>query len=239
MIDGRPNYNYGPIKFATLISIFWGIAGFTVGLWAALELSFPELNLGLPWTSFGRIRPLHTSAVIFAFGGNVLIATLVLRRPAHRRARPSAISRRGSWCWATTFISSPASAISSASQSKEYAEPEWRADLWLTVVWVVYPLAFGTILRRRSRTSMWRTGSTSPSSRCRRPHLGNNAAIPSRSLSRRSPTSSGRACRTPGAVVVRPQRRLLHRRLPRLRTFIETGRPAGLFYRLSSSISGR
>src|ERR1700704_4494137 len=74
-IDGKPNYNMGPVKFSTVAAMFWGIAGFTVGLWAALELAFPILNFDLPWFSFGRIRPLHTSAVIFAFGGHVLIAT--------------------------------------------------------------------------------------------------------------------------------------------------------------------
>src|SRR5262249_36907844 len=70
-----PNYNMGPVKFATVASVFWGIAGFAVGLWIALELAFPALNLDLSFLSFGRLRPLHTSAVIFAFGGNVLIAT--------------------------------------------------------------------------------------------------------------------------------------------------------------------
>ena len=70
-IDGKPNYNFGPVKFATLAALFWGIAGFTVGLYIALELSWPLFNLDLPWTSFGRLRPLHTSAVIFAFGGNL------------------------------------------------------------------------------------------------------------------------------------------------------------------------
>src|SRR6185436_14540394 len=59
-IDGHPNYNFGPVKFATLAAVFWGIAGFAAGLWAALELAFPVLNFDLPWLSFGRIRPLHT-----------------------------------------------------------------------------------------------------------------------------------------------------------------------------------
>lgn len=74
-INGRPNYNMGPIKFAAVMSVIWGIAGFAVGLLIASQLAWPSLNLDLPWTSFGRLRPLHTSAVIFAFGGNVLIAT--------------------------------------------------------------------------------------------------------------------------------------------------------------------
>ena len=74
-IDGRPNYNWGPIKFSSVMAMFWGIAGFTVGLIIALQLAYPLLNFDLQWISFGRMRPLHTSAVIFAFGGNVLIAT--------------------------------------------------------------------------------------------------------------------------------------------------------------------
>src|SRR5689334_13975629 len=63
-IDGKPNYNMGPVKFATIASVFWGIAGFTIGLWIACELAFPALNLDLAWISFGRLRPPHTSAVI-------------------------------------------------------------------------------------------------------------------------------------------------------------------------------
>jgi len=90
-IDGKPNYNMGPVKFSTVAAVIWGIAGFTVGLWAALELAFPVLNFDLPWLSFGRIRPLHTSAVIFAFGGNVLLATsfyVVLTRGWPAAGRP-------------------------------------------------------------------------------------------------------------------------------------------------------
>ena len=97
-INGRPNYNMGPVKFAAVMSVFWGIAGFTVGLLIASQLAWPALNFDLPWTSFGRLRPLHTSAVIFAFGGNVLIATsfyVVQKtcRDASRR-RPRAVVRR-------------------------------------------------------------------------------------------------------------------------------------------------
>ncbi|MCB1472669.1 MAG: cbb3-type cytochrome c oxidase subunit I, partial [Rhodobiaceae bacterium] len=73
-VDGLPNYKLGPVKFATFMSMFWGLAGFLVGLIIALQLAFPALNFDLPWTNFGRLRPLHTSAVIFAFGGNVLLA---------------------------------------------------------------------------------------------------------------------------------------------------------------------
>ena len=104
-IDGKPNYNMGPVKFATVAAVFWGIAGFTVGLWAALELAFPALNFDLPWISFGRIRPLHTSAVIFAFGGNVLIGTCSTSCSAPAAHGSRAICRRGSSCSATTSSS--------------------------------------------------------------------------------------------------------------------------------------
>ena len=152
VIDGRPNYNFGPVKFATLASVFWGIAGFTVGLWAALELAFPVLNFDLPWLSFGRIRPLHTSAVIFAFGGNVLLATsfYVVQRTSHARL----VGDVAPWFVILGYnffiVIAGTGYLLGITQSKEYAEPEWYADLWLTVVWVAYLLVFlGTIMRRK------------------------------------------------------------------------------------------
>ena len=119
VIDGKPNYNMGPVKFATVMAVFWGIAGFAVGLWIALELAFPALNLDVSFLSFGRLRPLHTSAVIFAFGGNVLIATSMYVVQRTCRARMSATLRRGSSSSATTFSSSsPAPVICSASPNQ-------------------------------------------------------------------------------------------------------------------------
>ncbi len=116
--------------------LFWGIAGFTVGLFIALQLAYPLLNFDLQWISFGRMRPLHTSAVIFAFGGNVLIATLVLRRERTCGLRPPATSRRGSSSSATTSSSSsPAPAICSrVTQSKDTPSPNGTPTVWLTIV---------------------------------------------------------------------------------------------------------
>jgi cytochrome c oxidase cbb3-type subunit I len=95
-VGGKPNYHFGPVKLAAGLAVFWGIAGFLVGLWAALELAWPALNFDLPWFNFGRIRPLHTSAVIFAFGGNVLIATsfYVVRGREDRAGRPRGLRNR-------------------------------------------------------------------------------------------------------------------------------------------------
>src|SRR5262249_33984311 len=150
-IDGKPNYNMGPVKFATVAAIFWGIAGFAVGLWAALELAFPALNFDLPWISFGRIRPLHTSAVIFAFGGNVLVATsfYVVQRTCRARLAGDIAPWFVVLGYNFFIVIAGTGYLLGITQSKEYAEPEWYADLWLTVVWVTYFLVFlGTIIRR-------------------------------------------------------------------------------------------
>jgi cytochrome c oxidase cbb3-type subunit 1 len=150
-IDGKPNYNMGPVKFSTVAAMIWGIAGFTIGLWAALELAFPILNFDLQWFSFGRIRPLHTSAVIFAFGGNVLIATsfYVVQRTCRARLAGDIAPWFVVLGYNFFIVIAGTGYLLGITQAKEYAEPEWYADLWLTVVWVTYLLVFlGTIMRR-------------------------------------------------------------------------------------------
>src|SRR6201995_311762 len=151
VIDGKPNYNMGPVKFATVMAGFWGIAGFAVGLWIALELAFPALNLDVSFLSFGRLRPLHTSAVIFAFGGNVLLATSMY--VVQRTSRARMVGDIAPWFVVLGYnffiVIAGTGYLLGITQSKEYAEPEWYADLWLTVVWVVYLLVYlGTIMRR-------------------------------------------------------------------------------------------
>ena len=96
---GDNGYMDGPIRVAVVFAIFWGFAGVVVGDLIAWQLAFPALNFDLPWTSFGRLRPLHTSAVIFAFGGNVLFATsfYIVQRTCH--ARLAAAGRHGQWFW--------------------------------------------------------------------------------------------------------------------------------------------
>jgi cytochrome c oxidase cbb3-type subunit 1 len=151
-IDGKPNYNMGPVKLATLAALFWGIAGFSVGLWIALELAFPALNFDVPWLSFGRLRPLHTSAVIFAFGGNALLATsfYVVQRTSRARM-PGDLAPWFVVLGYNFFILIAGTGyLLGITQAKEYAEPEWYADLWLTVVWVTYLMVFlGTLIRRK------------------------------------------------------------------------------------------
>jgi cytochrome c oxidase cbb3-type subunit 1 len=151
-INGKPNYNMGPIKFASFAAVFWGIAGFTVGLVIALQLAYPDLNLGFPYTTFGRLRPLHTSAVIFAFGGNVLIATsfYVVQRTCHARLAGDIAPWFVVLGYNFFIVVAGTGYLLGITQGKEYAEPEWYSDLFLTIVWVIYFLVFlATIMRRK------------------------------------------------------------------------------------------
>jgi cytochrome c oxidase cbb3-type subunit 1 len=145
-------YMDGPIKVAAIAALIWGIAGFVVGDLIAWQLAFPALNFDLPWTSFGRLRPLHTSAVIFAFGGNVLIATslYVVQRTCRARLPGRWAPWFVVWGYQLFLMIAGTGYLLGITQSKEYAEPEWYADLWLTVVWVVYLAIFlGTLAKRK------------------------------------------------------------------------------------------
>jgi len=150
-INGLPNYNFGPVKFSTIMALFWGLAGMAVGVYIAAELAFPDLNLA-PWFNFGRLRPLHTSAVIFAFGGNVLLATsfYVVQRTCRARLAGDLAPWFVVLGYNFFILIAGTGYLLGITESKEYAEPEWYADLWLTIVWVTYLLVFlGTIFRRK------------------------------------------------------------------------------------------
>jgi cytochrome c oxidase cbb3-type subunit I len=181
-INGKPNYNYGPVKFATLASMFWGIAGFTVGLVIALQLAFPVLNFDLPWTNFGRLRPLHTSAVIFAFGGNVLLATAFY--VVQRTSRARLAGELAPWFVVLGYnlfiVIAGTGYLLGITQGKEYAEPEWYADLWLTVVWVTFLLVFLATLWKRKEPHIYVANwfYLAFIITIAVLHLGNNATIP-------------------------------------------------------------
>ncbi len=145
-------YNNDIVKYGVIASAFWGIAGFLVGDILAWQLAFPVLNLDLPWTNFGRLRPLHTSAVIFAFGGNVLIATsfYVVQRTCKARLAGEIAPWFVFWGYQLFIVLAATGYLLGITQSKEYAEPEWYVDIWLTIVWVTYLLVFlGTLWRRK------------------------------------------------------------------------------------------
>ncbi|MGJ0506756.1 MAG: cytochrome-c oxidase, cbb3-type subunit I [Methylocystis sp.] len=157
MIDGRPNYNYGPIKFASIASLFWGVAGFIVGLYLALELAFPVFNLDLPWINFGRLRPLHTSAVIFAFGGNALLATsfYVMQRTCRARMAGDLAPWFVVLGYNFFIVIAGTGYLLGVTRGHEYAEPEWYAILWLVVVWVTYLLIYLVTLARRTEPHIY------------------------------------------------------------------------------------
>ncbi len=181
-IDGKPNYNFAPVKFATVAAMFWGIAGFLVGVIIAFQLAFPALNFDLPWTAFGRLRPLHTSAVIFAFGGNVLIATSFY--VVQRTSRARLVGYLAPWFVVLGYnffiVIAGTGYLLGITQGKEYAEPEWYADLWLTVVWVTYLLVFLATLWRRKEPHIYVANwfYLAFIVTIAMLHLGNNASIP-------------------------------------------------------------
>ena len=149
---GGIHYNDAVIRAGVIASTFWGVVGFLVGLVIALQLAFPVLNFDLPWTNFGRLRPLHTSAVIFAFGGNVLLMTSfhVVQRTCQARLAGGWAPWFVFWGYQLFLLMAATGYVLGVTQSKEYAEPEWYVDLWLTIVWVVYLLVYlGTIWRRK------------------------------------------------------------------------------------------
>lgn len=145
-------YNLGVVKAGVIASMFWGLAGFIAGDWIAWELAFPALNFDLSWLNFGRLRPLHTSAVIFAFGGNVLLCTsfYVVQRTCRARLAGHVAPWFVFWGYQLFIVLAATGYLLGITQSKEYAEPEWYVDIWLTIVWVVYLLVFlGTLLKRK------------------------------------------------------------------------------------------
>jgi cytochrome c oxidase cbb3-type subunit I len=149
----RVAYNDDVVKKFTIATIFWGIAGFVVGVLIAWQLAFPALNLGLEYTTFGRLRPVHTSAVIFAFGGNALLGTsfYVVQRTCRAPLWGGpALANFIFWGYQAFIVIAATGYLLGVTQGKEYAEPEWYADLWLTLIWVLYLVVFvGTIMRRR------------------------------------------------------------------------------------------
>lgn len=148
-----PPYLDDLVKKFVLAATFWGVVGFLVGVVIALQLAFPVLNLDLEWTTFGRLRPLHTSAVIFAFGGNILFATSF--HVVQRTCRVPLFGGNGLgsfifWGYQLFIVMAALSYVFGYTQGQEYAEPEWVVDLWITVVWVAYLIAFaGTIFVRK------------------------------------------------------------------------------------------
>ena len=144
-------YSDDVIRKFSVMAVVWGVVGMLVGVIIAAQLVFPELNLGLPWTSFGRLRPLHTNAVIFAFGGCALFATsyYVVQRTCQTKLFCPSLANFTFWGWQLVIVSAAISLPLGYTQGKEYAELEWPIDLLIAVVWVSYAIVFfGTVAKR-------------------------------------------------------------------------------------------
>ncbi|MCB1651472.1 MAG: cytochrome-c oxidase, cbb3-type subunit I [Alphaproteobacteria bacterium] len=149
----NPNYNYDVVRLFTLATIFWGVVGFAAGVFIALQMAFPELNIE-PYLNFGRLRPVHTSAVIFAFGGNALFATsyYVVQRTCHARLWGGNLPLFTFFGYQLVIVMAALGYVLGVTQGKEYAEPEWYVDLWLTIVWVAYLAVYmGTLITRKEK----------------------------------------------------------------------------------------
>ncbi|MDI3336963.1 cytochrome-c oxidase, cbb3-type subunit I [Defluviimonas aestuarii] len=148
-------YNDGVVRAGVIATSLWGVVGFLVGVTIAFQLAFPALNfseLTHGYLNFGKLRPLHTSAVIFAFGGNALIMSsfYIVQRTSAARLWGGNLAWFVFWGFQLVIVLAATGYILGATQSKEYAEPEWYVDWWLTVVWVAFLAVFlGTIVKRK------------------------------------------------------------------------------------------
>ncbi|WP_417662854.1 cytochrome-c oxidase, cbb3-type subunit I [Pseudomonas sp.] len=147
-------YNYKVVRQFAVMTVIWGVIGMGLGVFIASQLVWPELNLGLEWTTFGRLRPLHTNAVIFAFGGCALMATslYVVQRTSQVRLISDSLASFVFWGWQAVIVAAVITLPMGYTSSKEYAELEWPIDILLGIVWVAYAvLFFGTIVKRKPK----------------------------------------------------------------------------------------
>jgi len=145
-------YNYRVVRQFSIMTVVWGVVGMLVGVLIAAQLLWPELNFGVPWLSYGRLRPLHTNAVIFAFGGSALFATsyYVVQRTCHARLFSDRLAGFTFWGWQAVIVLAAITLPLGISTSKEYAELEWPIDILIALVWVSYAVVFfGTLYKRR------------------------------------------------------------------------------------------
>ncbi|OGB20792.1 MAG: cytochrome-c oxidase, cbb3-type subunit I [Burkholderiales bacterium RIFCSPLOWO2_02_FULL_57_36] len=151
-MDTALNYNYKVVKQFTIATVVWGVVGMLVGVFIAAQLAWPALNFDIAWLSYGRLRPLHTNAVIFAFGGCGLFATsyYVVQRTSQVRLFSDQLAAFTFWGWQLVIVAAAITLPLGMTQAKEYAELEWPIDILIALVWVSYAVVFfGTLLKRK------------------------------------------------------------------------------------------
>lgn len=148
----HPEYNYKVVRQFAIMTVVWGIVGMTAGVFIAAQLAWPALNFDLPWLSFGRLRPLHTNAVIFAFGGSALFATsyYIVQRTCRTRLFSDTLASFTFWGWQLVIVAAAITLPLGMTSTKEYAELEWPIDILVALVWVAYVVNFlGTVAIRK------------------------------------------------------------------------------------------
>jgi len=176
------NYDNAIVRNFAIATIVWGVVGTLVGLYAAFQLIFPQLNLGIAETTFGRIRPLHTNAAIFAFVGNGIFMGVYhsLQRLLKTRMYSKALSNFHFWGWQAIILAAALTLPLGITSSHEYAELEWPIDIAITLVWVAFGVnMFGSILRRRENhlyVAIWFYIATWVTVAVL--HIGNNLEVP-------------------------------------------------------------
>jgi cytochrome c oxidase cbb3-type subunit 1 len=152
-MESQATYNYKVVRQFAFMTVIWGIVGMLVGVIIAAQLAFPTLTDGISFLSYGRLRPLHTNAVIFAFGGSALFATsyYVVQRTCQVRLISDKLAAFTFWGWTVIILLAAVTLPLGITSGKEYAELEWPIDLLITVVWVSYAIVFfGTIIKRKT-----------------------------------------------------------------------------------------
>jgi len=152
MAEAEETYNLRVVRQFAVMSVVWAVVGMLVGLFIAAELIWPALSFDIPWLTYGRLRALHTNAVIFAFGGCALFATsyYIVQRTCHVRLFAGRLAGLTFWGWQAVIVAAAISLPLGITTTKEYAELEWPIDVLITVVWVAYAIVFiGTLARRR------------------------------------------------------------------------------------------
>jgi cytochrome c oxidase cbb3-type subunit I len=151
-MEQQQTYNYKVVRQFAIMTIVWGIVGMAVGVLIAAQLVWPQLNFDMPWLGYGRLRPLHTNAVIFAFGGSALFATsyYIVQRTCHARLFSDGLAAFTFWGWNAVIVLAAITLPLGMTMGKEYAELEWPIAILIAVVWVAYAIVFfGTIIKRR------------------------------------------------------------------------------------------
>jgi cytochrome c oxidase cbb3-type subunit 1 len=152
MATETQTFNYTVVRQFALMTVAWGIVGMAVGVLIAAQLLWPQITFDIPWLSYGRLRPLHTNAVIFAFGGSALFATsyYVVQRTCQARLFCGKLAAFTFWGWQAVILLAAVTLPLGITSGKEYAELEWPIDILITLVWVAYAVVFfGTIVKRR------------------------------------------------------------------------------------------